>query len=546
MEHRYRNPTNRLITFVSSLVLPSCPDQVCTYWVWSFTPIIMSGASANAGSSTSFPPPPSMPAHRNSFAQQHPPRAPHHPTCRCPQCYLRSSLFPRSERGKILLPRPSSLQSSMPARAMSSRESSRPGSRAGDSSEKGKGKEVASSPRPRSRRVDRLAGPGQPRSPTLYSRRVAPDRVHGGSAWHDTPPSSSHSARPTTASGSSSRSHLRPPQNQIIELSPAPPLPSGIERKGPRTSPRPRPDGRTSSGSKRKLSELYDTLDPTEHVLDFRNPPPPQGREPLRGFPRRRISRGESSYSRKGTPESHATGIQSYRSHVSESESSRSILNADTDTGVEIGSSSRQRSLSEQGLLVSAAAGPSRRPGRSSSSDSGYHHRRSSPTEPSQSRPSVFKFSARSENPQPLVSLNPTTTKTIATTTEGGDVSGSGGPSSTRAVRSRVDSHDSRDDDELMEGRDPSLDPDADDEPGSSSSTYPSSMAAPNSTPIRFREPLTADSRQDRRVVKGGVAVIQVKWDSDRKRRQGYFAPDAGAEKSRFRHYSKDDCCFDG
>ncbi|TFK16445.1 hypothetical protein FA15DRAFT_662148, partial [Coprinopsis marcescibilis] len=63
--------------------------------------------------------------------------------------------------------------------------------------------------------------------------------------------------------------------------------------------------------------------------------------------------------------------------------------------------------------------------------------------------------------------------------------------------------------------------------------------------PIRFHEPLTATSRQDRRVVKGGIAIVQVKWDSDRKRRQGYFAPDNGNEKSPFRHYSKDDCCFD-
>lgn len=63
--------------------------------------------------------------------------------------------------------------------------------------------------------------------------------------------------------------------------------------------------------------------------------------------------------------------------------------------------------------------------------------------------------------------------------------------------------------------------------------------------PIRFREPLTAASRSDRRVYRGGVAIVQVKWDSDRKRRQGYFAPDSnGAEKSPFRHYSKEDCCF--
>lgn len=34
---------------------------------------------------------------------------------------------------------------------------------------------------------------------------------------------------------------------------------------------------------------------------------------------------------------------------------------------------------------------------------------------------------------------------------------------------------------------------------------------------------------------------FQVKWDSERKRRQGYFAQD-GTVKSKFRHYNKSDC----
>lgn len=38
---------------------------------------------------------------------------------------------------------------------------------------------------------------------------------------------------------------------------------------------------------------------------------------------------------------------------------------------------------------------------------------------------------------------------------------------------------------------------------------------------------------------------VQVKWDSERKRRQGYFAQDDGNEKSPFRHYNQTSCNFD-
>jgi len=58
---------------------------------------------------------------------------------------------------------------------------------------------------------------------------------------------------------------------------------------------------------------------------------------------------------------------------------------------------------------------------------------------------------------------------------------------------------------------------------------------------LRFQNPVTPDthvSNLDR-----SRSIIQVKWDSERKRRQGYFAQDEGEEKSPFRHYN---CDFDG
>ncbi|KAF9003212.1 hypothetical protein BDQ17DRAFT_488635 [Cyathus striatus] len=56
-------------------------------------------------------------------------------------------------------------------------------------------------------------------------------------------------------------------------------------------------------------------------------------------------------------------------------------------------------------------------------------------------------------------------------------------------------------------------------------------------TPIIFRDPIIASGQNDSQSSSG---AYQVKWDSERKRRQGYFAP--GSEKSPFRHYNKEDC----
>jgi len=94
-----------------SPVVPSIPLTIpdksprATYLFWSFPHSLMS-ASSNAGSSSK--PPAEMPAHRPTLHQP-PPRALHHPTCRCPQCYLRATLFPRNNHGVIILPRPSDM-----------------------------------------------------------------------------------------------------------------------------------------------------------------------------------------------------------------------------------------------------------------------------------------------------------------------------------------------------------------------------------------------------------------------------------------------------
>ncbi|TFK39301.1 hypothetical protein BDQ12DRAFT_76517 [Crucibulum laeve] len=60
-------------------------------------------------------------------------------------------------------------------------------------------------------------------------------------------------------------------------------------------------------------------------------------------------------------------------------------------------------------------------------------------------------------------------------------------------------------------------------------------------TPIVFREPIVASEPplNDSQPSGGTSTGFQVKWDSERKRRQGYFAPPSRSDKSPFRHYNK-------
>ncbi|KDR76510.1 hypothetical protein GALMADRAFT_246899 [Galerina marginata CBS 339.88] len=63
---------------------------------------------------------------------------------------------------------------------------------------------------------------------------------------------------------------------------------------------------------------------------------------------------------------------------------------------------------------------------------------------------------------------------------------------------------------------------------------------------LRFQNPVVPESHAPVPVSSREPSVVHVKWDSERKRRQGYFAQEEGAEKSPFRHYNKTGCDFNG
>lgn len=64
-------------------------------------------------------------------------------------------------------------------------------------------------------------------------------------------------------------------------------------------------------------------------------------------------------------------------------------------------------------------------------------------------------------------------------------------------------------------------------------------------TQFRFQEPVVPEADTTSPVHTRDLSIVQVKWDSERKRRQGYFAQEEGAEKSLFRHYNKANCDFE-
>ena len=65
-------------------------------------------------------------------------------------------------------------------------------------------------------------------------------------------------------------------------------------------------------------------------------------------------------------------------------------------------------------------------------------------------------------------------------------------------------------------------------------------------TQFRFQEPVVPEDHSTSSPVHTReLSIVQVKWDSERKRRQGYFAQEEGSEKSPFRHYNKANCDFE-
>ena len=77
-------------------------------------------------------------------------------------------------------------------------------------------------------------------------------------------------------------------------------------------------------------------------------------------------------------------------------------------------------------------------------------------------------------------------------------------------------------------------------------SEHPFMQGAPPAlaAPLRFQSPVTPQNHAESAAGRPRAASVAplVKWDSDRKRRQGYFsAMDDGDEKSPFRHYTTGD-----
>ncbi|KAG2003623.1 hypothetical protein CC2G_004212 [Coprinopsis cinerea AmutBmut pab1-1] len=472
-----------------------------------------------------------MPMYRSALHQR-PQQTQHHPTCRCSDCHLKVDLFPRNERGTILLPHPSWIKPLGHADDALILENRRWSVGHGQIQDKGKGKEAVEV-RSRSQSISRLEGPGQPRSPS-WQHRLAAEQSRMASPSH----ASTSTLPPTSSVHSHSQDHTPQFNMKLPQIQASSNLsgPSQLSQRypqfsNPHSSPSasyPPPTDRSSRPSnKRKASELQDS---PKHVAHPSHPLPPptncgdaQGPHHIGRVVRRRTA-NEDNEPQRGTE---SRGLP-YQSHASAGPSPRS------QPGMELSFNSGHGPSRRGSLPLSDRASPtvpSLGPGLSAPVNGTRFvppAQLPSGVATTTAEPSLIRFSIRPENFQP---------EGVITTTR-----------MTQTKRRSADSMPVADDTQNGRGTDGEGYEDRDSNAsGSEVSSRSSSVNRTRSqaNPIRFREPLTEKSRQDRKVVKGGIAIVQVKWDSDRKRRQGYFAPDNGAEKSPFRHYSKDDCCFD-
>ncbi|KAJ3502389.1 hypothetical protein NLJ89_g8908 [Agrocybe chaxingu] len=85
-------------------------------------------------------------------------------------------------------------------------------------------------------------------------------------------------------------------------------------------------------------------------------------------------------------------------------------------------------------------------------------------------------------------------------------------------------------------------------QPAAASSPGPSSQyeEQAQAAQIRFQDPVVPEDHIASPIRPRELSIVQVKWESDRKRRQGYFSQEEGAEKSNFRHYNKEQCDYNG
>ncbi|KAF8156632.1 hypothetical protein B0H34DRAFT_469150 [Crassisporium funariophilum] len=140
-----------------------------------------------------------------------------------------------------------------------------------------------------------------------------------------------------------------------------------------------------------------------------------------------------------------------------------------------------------------------------------------------QGQPKLYRFSSRSQNPQPAVARSGGSSHFIPEDVK--DTEQSSIPKQLYATPQ----------DDIFPTGEPSQLEGGSSQPQDSMSRF------------RFQEPVMPQSH----VVsptnrQREFSIVHVKWDSDRKRRQGYFSQEDGAEKSPFRHYNKGKCDFEG
>jgi len=78
-----------------------------------------------------------------------------------------------------------------------------------------------------------------------------------------------------------------------------------------------------------------------------------------------------------------------------------------------------------------------------------------------------------------------------------------------------------------------------------SSSHQLQSEGSSRQTQFQFQDPVVPEDHITSPIRPRELSIVHVKWDSERKRRQGYFSQEEGAEKSPFRHYNKANCDLD-
>ncbi|KAH6887816.1 hypothetical protein BKA70DRAFT_70721 [Coprinopsis sp. MPI-PUGE-AT-0042] len=441
--------------------------------------------------------------------------------CRCSDCHLKVDLFPRNEKGTILLPHP---HPSWTQPLGNSKHPSGPSSNVGGPSMTLK--DASSAPQAHRLWKPSLRGPGQPSSPTWANNTVhgTPKAMFPSHPSHSMPPTSLAMASGSQGVGSSSFNVDLPPLRSVSRasgsLQASQPLPrvNDPEMAHPSWHPQQHTDQRSSN--KRKAAEI---LDGRENVPGPTHPLPPSG-------VRNDIQTGSEPSPKRQVRRSTASNRA-----ITDTRDGASPASFDSGSNPEMGLTKKR--LARHGSLrrsegASTPAAPSRLgSGASTPLPQATFHPSPLPApstgQVSNQEPSLIRWSSRPESFH---------SEGVVTTARLGQRRGS-------ADRDAIQS------DPTSNARTPTAAEDEMDTDDTSDSTHHNGQGVLHTrirtNPIRFREPLTSTSRQDRKVVKGGVSIVQVKWDSDRKRRQGYFAPDNGSEKSPFRHYSKDDCCFD-